>query len=109
LVMRLTVCPSALNRPVWQQRTLVQNYGYFVRDKTGNEVDYVLEKGVALTLAEIKASKTLSSDHLKGIKYWKTTTKGATKDSFLIYAGDTEKTVDGTHVMSWTSASRISE
>ena len=81
--------------------------GYFIRDKTGNEVDYVSEKGGFLSLVEIKASKTLNTDHLKGIEYWENVIRESRRDSFLVYAGNEEKTFKSTKFIRWNNISQI--
>lgn len=81
--------------------------GYFIRDKTGNEVDYASEKEGVLTFVEAKASKTLSADQFKGIEYWKRVTNRSARESFLVYAGGEEKIVNNTQVIKWNNTGRI--
>ncbi len=60
---------------------------YFWRDKTGNEIDLIIEKGTQKTLVEIKASQTFNMSMLKGIEYYNSlyTTKNV---AALVYTGD---------------------
>ncbi|MEY3420581.1 MAG: hypothetical protein RIR48_866 [Bacteroidota bacterium] len=42
---------------------------FYWRDKTGNEVDILMEKAGKLTAIELKAGETISSDYFKGLEY----------------------------------------
>lgn len=81
--------------------------GYFIRDKTGNEVDYASEKDGFLTLVEAKSSKTTSPDQFKGLEYWGRVIKGGAGGGFLVYAGSDEKIVNNTQVVKWNNTGRI--
>lgn len=43
---------------------------YYWRDKTGNEVDVLLDNAGKLTAIELKAGETISNDFFKGIEYF---------------------------------------
>ena len=43
---------------------------YFWRDKTGHEVDVIIDNDGKLVPIEIKSSKTISSEFFKNLKYW---------------------------------------
>ena len=45
-------------------------YLYFWRDRSGNEVDLLLEQGEKLKPIEIKSGKTLNVDYFNGLKKW---------------------------------------
>lgn len=73
----------------------------FWRDKTGNEVDLIIEQGNRKTLIEIKAADTFHAGMLRGIEYCNSlpTEKGT---GALIYNGDIEfKTKEKTSVLNW--------
>lgn len=66
---------------------------YFWRDKTGNEVDFLLTAAGTKKLVEVKAGKTVGSDFFKGLDYFRKVYIG--KDrliTFLAYGGPTEYT-----------------
>lgn len=72
---------------------------YFFRDHTGNEVDLVHEEGMSLTIAEVKAGKTLGGDHFKGLTHLKDLIPGSIKRSYLIYGGEAVTQRDDAQVL----------
>jgi predicted AAA+ superfamily ATPase len=74
---------------------------HFWRDKTGTEVDIVLDKAGKLTAIELKAGETISQDFFKGIKYFAAlNTKPIQK--ILVYGGKEEqKRSNGIVVKPW--------
>lgn len=73
---------------------------YFFRDSAGNEVDVVVDNGVALQPIEIKSGETIREDFFQGIRYWEKLTgqKGGT----VIYGGNSgQQRSDGLSVCSW--------
>lgn len=81
--------------------------GYYMRDRNGNEVDYVQEKRGELFYTEIKAAKTFTTDFLKGINYWSGIEVAAQPTNFVVYAGDGNKTISGTNIVNWKNLSQI--
>ncbi len=72
----------------------------FWRDKTGHEIDLIMDVGGKLTPIEIKSGKTVSSEFFKNLIYWKELS--SVKKSLLIYAGKEMQTrSDGTRVIPW--------
>ena len=74
---------------------------YFWRDKNGNEVDCLLEKGIALTPIEIKAGQTINSDYFKGLLYWNNLSNTLPKDNIVIYGGSQSQTRSNGYVFAW--------
>jgi uncharacterized protein len=71
---------------------------YFWRDRTGNEIDLLLDQSDEVVPIEIKSSSTFHTEFLRGIQYWKKIK--TTKSSYVIYAGQTVK--DGeTQLLNW--------
>lgn len=64
---------------------------YFWRDKTGHEVDCIMEEGPKIIPVEIKSSLTLSSDLFDGLIKWSTLTGSPLGQGHLIYAGESEQ------------------
>ncbi len=63
---------------------------FYWRDKTGNEVDIILDKTGNLTSIELKAGETISQDFFKGLEYFsKLTPKIFQK--ILVYGGNQEQ------------------
>ena len=75
---------------------------YYWRDKTGHEIDLVVEEVLKLFPIEIKAGKTVHSEFFKNLHYWMKLS--GEKQAALIYAGDYEQNrSDGIQVKSWKS------
>jgi hypothetical protein len=73
---------------------------YYWRDKTGHEIDVIIDNAGKLLPIEIKSGKTLNSEFFKNIEYW-SKLSGAEK-SVLLYAGDqNQKRTTGKEVLNW--------
>ena len=83
---------------------------YFLRDKTGHEIDCILEKTNSLMPIEIKSNMTAKMSFFDEINFWKNTDQiGGKKieDGFIIYSGDeTQKRTYGTF-LSWKDIAKI--
>jgi predicted AAA+ superfamily ATPase len=74
---------------------------YYWRDKTGNEVDVLIDKAGKLTAIELKAGETISSDFFKGLNYFSSLIDGKIQQR-LIYGGSQEqKRSNGILVKPW--------
>ncbi|WP_396178222.1 ATP-binding protein [Flavobacterium sp.] len=58
---------------------------YFWRDKTGHEVDVIIDNAGKLIPIEIKSSKTISTDFFKNLKYWNKLSSHSLKTHFLSF------------------------
>ena len=76
---------------------------HFWRDKSGNEVDCIIEEGKKITSIEIKAAKTISTDFFRGLIDWRQLAESSTVQSFLIYGGDENQKRKEARVLSWRS------
>ena len=75
---------------------------YYWRDKTGNEIDLIIDDAGKLLPIEIKSGKSIGSDFFKNINYWKKLS--LEKKSVLIYAGAlAQKRSDNCDVINWRS------
>lgn len=73
---------------------------YYWRDKTGHEVDVVIDNGLSLVPVEIKAGKTVNSEFFGNITYWNKLS-GATT-GYIAYAGNQiEERSNGITVLNW--------
>jgi predicted AAA+ superfamily ATPase len=74
---------------------------YYWRDKTGNEVDFLIPGGAVKKIIEVKAGKTINSDFFKGLNYFRSIHKGHDKlQTYLAFGGSQEYTHLQTKVMS---------
>jgi uncharacterized protein len=60
---------------------------YFWRDKSGHEIDCLLDKGKSLLPIEIKSGETLNSDYFSGLIKWNALTGNSTSNSYVVYGG----------------------
>ena len=80
---------------------------YFYRDKTGNEVDLIIEEASKIRAVEIKLSQTLAKDLFKGLDYYQTLASGSLLDSTLIYGGEEERLMYGSRVLPYCKLSHL--
>jgi predicted AAA+ superfamily ATPase len=61
---------------------------YFWRDRTGHEVDVVIDHGTGLIPVEIKSGETVSSSFFDGLRYFTALRPSVMQTGILIYGGD---------------------
>ena len=74
---------------------------YFWRDKSGHEIDVLLDQAGTLIPLEIKAGETVTGDSFQNLEYWQRLSGLRKNRSFLIYAGDAMQKREKTTVLSW--------
>ena len=74
---------------------------YFWRDKTGHEVDYLLQSGTQVSAFECKAAQTLSGEHFKNLVSYLERRGGAITSGWLIYGGEAEAVRQGVNMLPW--------
>ena len=73
---------------------------FYWRDKTGHEIDVIVDNGGRLTPIEIKSGKTINADYFKNITFWNNLSKN--KTATIIFSGNQEqRRSDGTTVTNW--------
>ncbi|MEB2786634.1 ATP-binding protein [Algoriphagus persicinus] len=73
---------------------------FYWRDKTGHEIDLVVDKGLELLPIEIKSGMTINSDYFKNLKFW--LQLSGQEKGVVLYAGDQKQTrSSGIEVMNW--------
>lgn len=73
---------------------------YYWRDKTGHEVDIIVDNGVSLLPVEIKAGKTINTEFFKNLIYWNKLSEE--KRAIVVYAGAREEErSSGVQVINW--------
>ncbi len=74
---------------------------YYWRDKTGNEVDVLTDKAGKLSVLELKAGETISTDFFKGLDYFAALKKNKV-ERILVYGGKEEqKRSNGIIIKPW--------
>jgi predicted AAA+ superfamily ATPase len=78
---------------------------YYWRDRTGNEIDVLIDQSSQVIPVEIKTATTFNGDYLKGINYWKKINT-AIKHSFVVYTGKSSA-IDNTNILNWKEINLI--
>ncbi|MEW7983532.1 MAG: ATP-binding protein [Candidatus Sedimenticola endophacoides] len=74
---------------------------YFWRDRSGHEVDLLIDHGTHLSPLEIKSGQTINKDYFKGLEFWKKLAAETAGQAWLIYGGDTRQTRSDVTVLPW--------
>lgn len=59
---------------------------FYWRDKTGYEVDVIIDEGLTLLPIEIKSGKTVHQEFFKNLQYWLKLSEN--KKGVILYGGD---------------------
>lgn len=79
---------------------------FYWRDKTGHEVDIIIDNGKSLLPLEIKSGKTISSEFFKNLDYWSKLSKS--KKAIVLYSGKMHQNrSDGKEIMNWRELMKI--
>lgn len=78
---------------------------YYWRDRTGNEIDVLIDQSSQVIPVEIKTAATFNGDYLKGINYWKKINT-AIKHSYVVYTGKSSA-IDNTNILNWKEINLI--
>ena len=81
-------------------------HAYFWRDKTGKEIDLILDEGSTMYPYEIKSGQTLQSHFFDHLRYFQGLADVAPEHATLIYAGDQNQQRSYARVMSWDRIER---
>lgn len=79
---------------------------YFWRDRSGHEVDVLIEEGNRLVPVEIKAGQTVARDYFRNLEHWKKLAGRASGKAWLVYGGDKGQTRLGAEVVPWAEVGR---
>lgn len=82
---------------------------YFYRDRTGREIDLVLDTGTRFDMVEIKSGKTIASDYFESLdavgeiiaNSRSTDAPHVPVGRIVVYGGDESQARTGTRVLSW--------
>jgi len=78
---------------------------FFWRDRSGNEVDLILELGPELVPIEIKSGETVTRDYFKGLDRWEALSGDARARKWVVYGGSGRQARGQTEVLPWTDLS----
>ena len=74
---------------------------YFWRDRSGHEVDLLIDHGTHLSTLEIKSGQTINNDYFKGLEFWKNLAGDNAGQAWLVYGGDNRQIRSDVTVLPW--------
>ncbi len=74
---------------------------YFWRDRSGHEVDVLIDHGTHLSPMEVKSGQTLNRDYFKGLEFWKKLAGEVAGQPWLVYGGNESQTRSGIRILPW--------
>jgi hypothetical protein len=78
---------------------------YYWKDRTGNEIDILLDQSAGTIPVEVKSASTFNQEFVKGLRYWQKLNPHI-KSSYLVYAGKAGE-LEGTHIVNWQQLQNI--
>ncbi len=80
---------------------------YFWRDSNGNEVDLVVDTGMALMPIEIKSGQTVNRDFFTGLERWMRLAGEQSHSPVLIYGGEDSYAHRGIDIIDWRQCGSV--
>ncbi|HHS83497.1 MAG TPA: ATP-binding protein [Gammaproteobacteria bacterium] len=74
---------------------------YFWRDRSGHEVDLLIDQGSHLSPLEIKSGETINRDYFKGLDFWRKLAGKTAGKAWLVYGGDIRQTRTDVTILPW--------
>ena len=74
---------------------------YFWRDRSGHEVDLIIDHGTSLSALEIKSGQTINKDYFRGLEFWHKLAGETAGQSWLVYGGDNRQIRSNVTVLPW--------
>jgi predicted AAA+ superfamily ATPase len=81
-------------------RALTSNL-YFWRDRSGHEIDILIDQGDVLIPVEIKSGQTIAQDFFESIETWQSFAGAASGRPWLVYGGDQRQSRSRAEVLPW--------
>ncbi|HEX3531197.1 MAG TPA: ATP-binding protein [Thermoanaerobaculia bacterium] len=82
---------------------------FFWRDRSGNEVDVVIERGPLLEPVEVKSGQTVTSGFFTGLETWRGIAGEAAGQPWLVYGGDRRLRRSGVEVVPWREIGEVGQ
>jgi predicted AAA+ superfamily ATPase len=80
---------------------------YFWRDRSGNEIDFLIDGGAGLLPIEAKSGKTVATDWFDGLKKWSAFAGDRARQGALLYGGEETYSREGIAVTSWRKTGHV--
>ena len=74
---------------------------YFWRDRSGHEVDLLIDHETQLSALEIKSGQTVNQDYFKGLDFWCKLAGEFSGKAWLVYGGDGRQIRSDVTVLPW--------
>lgn len=81
---------------------------YFWRDKSGHEIDCLIDESKRLVPIEIKSGKTVAEDFFDNLQYYQNLSGVNPKDSFVVYGGGQAQSRSLGRVVPWDHLAALS-
>ncbi len=89
-----------------QQSQAVKPGLFYWRDKTGREIDLIIENTDETIPVEIKSGKTIQNSYFKTLYYWQKLSES--EKAILVYSGDMEqKRSNGIEIINWKNVDKV--
>lgn len=82
---------------------------YFWRDRTGHEVDVLIETPRGLVPVEIKSGQTVNADFFAGLEDWEALARPRQPKAWLIYGGQEDHRRKTTRILSWRNLHALTD
>lgn len=80
---------------------------YFWRDRTGNEIDVIIDQGTRLLPVEIKSGETITESYFKGLYHWLKLAGREGGHPFVVYGGNKRQERSHVTVLPWREVTKI--
>ncbi len=80
---------------------------FFWRDKTGHEIDLLIESGENLRPVEIRSARTVSQEFFKDLNYYNNLSEKNNKPSVVVYGGGKEQKWNNITVRPWNHVKHL--
>jgi predicted AAA+ superfamily ATPase len=80
---------------------------FFWRDRSGREVDLLIDQGATLLPVEIKSGQTVASDFFHGIDDWRRISGQTHGEAWLVFGGDRAQERGSLHVLPWRHIGKL--
>ncbi|QYZ67897.1 MAG: DUF4143 domain-containing protein [Gammaproteobacteria bacterium (ex Lamellibrachia satsuma)] len=74
---------------------------YYWRDRSGHEVDLLIDHGSHLSPLEIKSGQTINKGYFKGLEFWQKLAGKTAGKAWLVYGGDSRQMRSDVTVLPW--------
>lgn len=74
---------------------------YFWRDRSGHEVDLLIDQGTHLSPLEIKSGQTINKDYFRGLEFWQKLAGETAGKAWLVYGGANRQIRSDVTVLPW--------